>query len=61
MTTGPTSRRLPEFTQHSRQPSQELDVCLIRNDPVRWRLKICGCRAIYQVRPGALLIDAIPT
>lgn len=49
----------PEFTRHPLRPSQELDVCPIRNDPVRWRLKVHGYRAIYQVRQGRPLIEAI--
>lgn len=49
----------PEFTRHPLRPSHELDVCPIRNDPVRWRLKVHGYRAIFQVLQGRPLIEAI--
>ena len=47
-----------EFSRFPQRPSNSLDVCPIRNDPVRWRLKVVGYRAIYQVRYGRPLIEA---
>jgi hypothetical protein len=49
----------PEFTRFPQRPSETLDVCPVRNDPERWRLKVAGYRALYQVRQGRPLIEAI--
>lgn len=49
----------PEFTQSPLRPSSTLDVCPIRNDPVRWRLKVGNYRALYLIRQGRPLIEAI--
>lgn len=49
----------PEFTSSPQRPSVTLDICPIRNDPARWRLKVAGYRAIYQVRHGRPLVEAI--
>lgn len=51
----------PEFTRHPLRPSASLDVCPVRNDPLRWRLKVSEYRAIYQIRQGRPLIEAILT
>lgn len=48
----------PEFTRFPQRPSQTLDVCPLRNDRKRWRLKISGFRAIYQIRNGRPLLEA---
>lgn len=32
----------PEFTRFPQRPSASIDVCPIRNDPNRWRLKVQG-------------------
>lgn len=39
----------PEFLKHPTRPSTSLDVVPVRNDPARWRLKIPGCRALFEV------------
>ena len=49
----------PEFTRFPQRPSETLDVCPLRNDPDRWRLKVGGYRVLYQVRHGRPLIEAI--
>lgn len=49
----------PEFSRFPQRPSATLDVCPIRNDPKRWRLKVAGYRAIYQVRHGRPVVEAI--
>lgn len=49
----------PEFTRFPQRPSETLDVCPLRNDPDRWRLKVAGCRALFQIRQGGPLIEAI--
>ena len=49
----------PEFTSTPQRPSPSLDVAPIRNDPNRWRLKVAGHRALYQVRQGWPLIEWI--
>lgn len=49
----------PEFSRFPQRPSATLDVCPLRNDPRRWRLKVAGYRAIHQVRHGHPLIEAI--
>ena len=48
-----------EFSSFPQRPSATLDVCPIRNDPLRWRLKVAGYRAIYQIRHGRPLIETI--
>jgi hypothetical protein len=48
-----------EFTGFPQRPSEILDVCPIRNDPDRWRLKVAGHRALYRVRQGRPLIEAL--
>lgn len=48
----------PEFTRFPLRPSPGLDVCPVRNDPRRWRLKVTGYRAVYQIRHGRPLIEA---
>ncbi len=48
-----------ELTPYPERHSPTLDVFPIRNDPVRWRLKAVGYRAIYQIRPGRAVIEAI--
>lgn len=49
----------PEFTRFPQRPSTSLDVCPLRNDPRRWRLKVLGYRAIYQVLHGRPIIEAV--
>ena len=49
----------PEFTRHPLRPSESLDVCPIRNDRARWRLKVEGYRAIYQIHHGRPVIEDI--
>jgi hypothetical protein len=49
----------PEFTRSPQRPSSILDVAPIRNDPSRWRLKVAGYRAFYQIRHGRPLIEKI--
>jgi hypothetical protein len=49
----------PEFVRSSLRPSPTLDVCPIRNDPVRWRLKVAGYRALYQLRHGWPVVEDI--
>lgn len=49
----------PEFTRFPQRPSETMDVCPVRNDPDRWRLKVVGFRALYRVRHGRPLIEAI--
>lgn len=49
---------LPELARFPQRPSAFLDVCPVRNDPKRWRLKVAGYRAIYQVRRGHPVIEA---
>lgn len=49
----------PEFTRFPLRPSPTLDVIPIRNDPQRWRLKVVGYRALYQIRQGRPMIEAI--
>ena len=46
----------PEFTRSPQRPSPSLDVGPIRNDPKRWRLKVAGYRALFQVRQGRPII-----
>lgn len=53
------ARIFPEFTRVPQRPSEAVDVCPIRNDPVRWRLKVEGYRAIYQIRHGRPLVEVI--
>jgi len=48
-----------EFARHPLRPSSTLDVCPMRNDPSRWRLKVGGYRALYQIRHGRPIIEAI--
>jgi hypothetical protein len=48
-----------EFTRFPLRPSSSLDVCPLRNDPKRWRLKVAGYRAIYQLRQGWPVIEHI--
>ena len=48
----------PEFARFPQRPSASLDVCPIRNDPKRWRLKVAGYRAIYQVQHGHPVLEA---
>ena len=49
----------PEFTRFPQRPSETLDVCPIRNDPKRWRLKVSGYRALFQIRHGRPLVEGI--
>jgi hypothetical protein len=49
----------PEFTSFPQRPSETLDVCPLRNDPDRWRLKVGGYRALFRLRHGRPLIEAI--
>lgn len=49
----------PEFARFPFRPSASLDVCPLRNDSKRWRLKVAGYRALYQARQGRPLIEAI--
>lgn len=49
----------PDFTRFPQRPSDVLDVCPVRNDPARWRLKVAGYRAFYQIRQGRPLIEGI--
>ena len=49
----------PEFSSFPRRPSTTLDVCPVRNDARRWRLKVAGYRAIYHIRHGRPVIEAI--
>ena len=49
----------PEFTRFPLRPSPTVDICPIRNDPRRWRLKVLGYRALYQVRHGRPVIEGI--
>jgi mRNA-degrading endonuclease RelE of RelBE toxin-antitoxin system len=49
----------PEFVAHPTQPSPTLDVVPVRDDPLRWRLKIPGYRVLFQVRHGRALIEEI--
>jgi hypothetical protein len=49
----------PEFTRSPLRPTPSLDVCPLRNDPKRWRLKVAGYRALYQVRRGWPVIEHI--
>lgn len=48
-----------EFTRSPLRPSPTLDVCPLRNDPRRWRLKVAGYRALYQIRHGWPVIEHI--
>jgi len=49
----------PEFVAHPTRPSPTLDVVPVRDDPLRWRLKIPGHRVLFQVRHGRALIEEI--
>ena len=49
----------PEFVAHPTRPSPTLDVVPVRDDPLRWRLKIPGYRVLIQVRHGRALIEEI--
>ena len=49
----------PDFCKHPQRPSATIDIVPIRNDPKRWRLKVAGYRAIYQLRHGRPLVEAI--
>jgi mRNA-degrading endonuclease RelE of RelBE toxin-antitoxin system len=49
----------PEFVAHPTRPSPTLDVVPIRNDPVRWRLKVPDYRVLFQVRQGRPLVEEI--
>ena len=49
----------PEFTRFPQRPSETLDVCPLRDDPVRWRLKVAGYRAVFQIRHGRPVIETI--
>jgi hypothetical protein len=49
----------PELTRSPLRPSSTLDICPIRNDPNRWRLKDAGFRALYSVRHGWPVIEHI--
>ena len=53
------ARVFPEFTRFPFRPSPTLDVCPVRNDPRRWRLKVTGYRAVYQLHHGWPLIECI--
>lgn len=48
----------PELTRHPHRPSATLDVRPFRNDRRRWRLKVGGYRAIYQLLHGRPIIEA---
>jgi len=52
-------RVFPEFTRFPLRPSPTLDVCPMRNDPKRWRLKVAGYRALHQIRHGRPVIEHI--
>jgi mRNA-degrading endonuclease RelE of RelBE toxin-antitoxin system len=49
----------PEFVAHPTRPSPTLDVVPVRDDPLRWRLKIPGYRVLFQVRHSRALIEEI--
>ena len=49
----------PELAQSPQRPSATLDVCPIRNDPKRWRLKVGRYRAIYRVYHGWPVVEQI--
>jgi len=49
----------PEFVAHPTRPSPTLDVVPVRDDPIRWRLKIPGYRVLFQVRQGRAMIEEI--
>jgi mRNA-degrading endonuclease RelE of RelBE toxin-antitoxin system len=49
----------PEFVSHPTRPSPTLDVVPVREDPLRWRLKIGGYRVLFQVRQGRALVEEI--
>ena len=48
-----------EFVAHPTRPSPTLDVVPIRDDPMRWRLRIHGFRILYQLRQGRALVEEI--
>jgi mRNA-degrading endonuclease RelE of RelBE toxin-antitoxin system len=48
-----------EFARFPQRPSEQLDVSPLRSDPNRWRLKVAGYRALYQIRQGRPVIEAI--
>lgn len=49
----------PEFTLTPLRPSSSLDVGPIRDDPNRWRLRVAGFRALYQVQRGWPVFERI--
>ncbi len=49
----------PELTRSPQRPSPTLDIAPLRADPSRWRLKVVGYRALYQIRHGRPLIEKI--
>lgn len=49
----------PEFSRFPLRPSEKVDVCPIRNDPNRWRLRVEEYRAVYQIRQGRAIIEEI--
>jgi len=49
----------PEFVAHPTRPSPRLDVVPVRDDPIRWRLKIPGYRVLFHVRHGHALVEEI--
>jgi mRNA-degrading endonuclease RelE of RelBE toxin-antitoxin system len=49
----------PEFVVHPTRPSPTLDVVPLRDDRIRWRLKVPGFRLLFQLRHGRALIEEI--
>lgn len=49
----------PEFVSHPTRPSPTIDVVPIRNDALRWRLKVPGYRVVFQVSHGRPLVEEI--
>jgi hypothetical protein len=49
----------PEFVAHPTRPSPTLDVVPVRDDPVRWRLKIPGYRVLFEARRSRVSIEQI--
>lgn len=49
----------PEFSRFPMRPSVTIDILPLRNDARRWRLKVAGSRALYQLRQGRPVIEAI--
>ena len=52
-------RIFSELVAHPDRPSPTLDVVPIRNDPIRWRLKVTGYRVLFQIRQRRALIEEI--